>query len=248
MSRRRFYASPEQIIDASVSLSADEAHHLARVVRLRIGDEAQVFDGEGREYRCRVAEIEKHSARLEVIDEIKDEVESPLRLTLAQALAKGEKFDLIVQKATELGVSAIVPIVTEHTDMKLSDDSSARRMDRWRRISMESLKQSGRRRLVEIKTPVALNEFVESLVDSSTNLVMSERGGLPVRKALKGVDPNSDVIALIGPEGGWSDIEYELFRSRGLTMITLGPRVLRTETAAIAAVTLIQHTVGDISK
>lgn len=247
MSRRRFYVTPEHINDSIVILSAEEAHHLARVLRLRTGDEAFVFDGCGREYRCRISVIEKASAQLEIVDELKEAVESPLRLTLAQALAKGEKFDFIVQKASELGVSAIAPIVTDYTDIKLSDDSSARRLDRWKRISLESLKQSGRRKLVEILSPASLNDFVKSMPSTNTMLVLSERGGLPVKDALSAASTDVNLVAMIGPEGGWSDSEFDLFQGLGCKMITLGPRVLRTETAAIVAIALIQHAMGDVS-
>jgi 16S rRNA (uracil1498-N3)-methyltransferase len=248
MSRRRFYVTPEQINESNVTLSAEESHHLARVLRLRTNDEAFVFDGQGHEYRCRVGVVEKSGTQLEIIDELKDQVESPLRLTLAQALAKGEKFDFIVQKATELGVSSIAPIITDHTDIKLSDDSSARRLDRWQRISLESLKQSGRRRLVSVLTPVNVKEFIESLAASNIVLVMSERGGLSIIEALKDSESDSDIVVIIGPEGGWSDGEYDLFQNHRCKLVTLGPRILRTETAAIAAVTLVQHALGDISK
>lgn len=248
MSRRRFYVTPELISDSNIVLSTEESHHLARVLRLKTGEEAFVFDGHGREYRCRVAAIEKTGTQLEIIDELKDRVESPLRLILAQALAKGEKFDFIVQKATELGVNTIAPIVTDHTDIKLSEDSSARRLDRWQRISLESLKQCGRRHLVKILSPVNLNEFVQSLATSNAILVMSERGGLPIREAVRDSESDSDLAVIIGPEGGWSDRELDIFQKRECKLVSLGPRILRTETAAIAAVTLVQHALGDISK
>ena len=115
MQRRRFYAPPDSIIGATVMLSREETHHLTRVLRLKPGDEAFVFDGCGREYRCSLVKVEANQARLEVIAELLDAVESPLRLILGQSLTKGEKFDFIVQKATELGVSSIVPLLLKLT-------------------------------------------------------------------------------------------------------------------------------------
>lgn len=244
MSRRRFYTAPEDI-DAKIALlSSDETHHLARVLRLRADDEAFVFDGCGREYQCRVSAIESR-ARLEIIEELSDEVESPACIALAQAMAKGEKFDFIVQKATELGVSRIVPLATDHADVKLREESAAKRLERWRRISMESLKQCGRRRLVEIASPIALEEFLKS--SDSAILAFSERGGQSIKSALADVIDDSSVAALIGPEGGWSDVELNRMEESGCRFVTLGPRVLRTETAAIVALTLIQHAIGDLS-
>ncbi|MEW6209166.1 MAG: 16S rRNA (uracil(1498)-N(3))-methyltransferase [Acidobacteriota bacterium] len=244
MFRRRFYAAPDDIDGRFALLSSQETHHLARVLRLREGDEASVFDGCGREYRCRVSLIESR-ARLEIISELDDETESRARVTLAQSLAKGEKFDFIVQKATELGVSRIVPLATDHTDVKLKEESGAKRLERWRRIAMESLKQCGRRRLVEITSPIALEDFLKS--SDSVMLVFSERGGQAINKALADVRDDSAVVALIGPEGGWSMDELNRMEESGCRFVTLGPRVLRTETAAIVALTLIQHAIGDLS-
>jgi 16S rRNA (uracil1498-N3)-methyltransferase len=249
MSRRRFYAPPDAIsgtISGSpVELSADESHHLARVLRLGAGDEAFVFDGRGSEYLCRVVEASGKRARLEIIDALRDIVESPLDLTLGQALAKGEKFDLIVQKATELGVTRIVPLVTEHADVKVGDGQAGKRIERWERISLEALKQSGRRRLVEITRPVSVKDF-KVLYASSLLLVLSERGGASISAAVSGASSAAKVAAMVGPEGGWSESELELLGEAGARFVSLGRRVLRTETAAIVAAALIQHALGDL--
>lgn len=247
MQRRRFYAAQDSINGSTINLSSGETHHLARVLRLRPGDEAFAFDGYGREYRCAFQAIKDNHARLEIIETLVNEVESPVHLTLAQAIAKGEKFDLVIQKATELGASCVIPLVTEHADVKLSDEKSEKRVERWRRISLEALKQCGRRRLVEIKPPLALKDFLESSVSAGTLLVFSERGGVSIITALSEAIDKKNVTALIGPEGGWSADELALFDERGAIAITLGPRTLRTETAAITALALIQHTLGDLS-
>lgn len=248
MQRRRFYAAPDAISGSLIDLARDETHHLARVLRLKVGDEAFVFDGCGREYRCRILALDNHRAQLEVIEPLTDKIESPIQLTLAQALAKGEKFDFIVQKATELGVRRIVPLITRYTDVKLNEGKSANRLERWQRISLEALKQSGRRQLVDIAHPITLAAFLESYTQSSSSLlVCSERAGSAITTALAKANDPQNVIACIGPEGGWSDAELERFAAHGAEAITLGPRILRTETAAIVALALIQHTLGDIS-
>src|SRR5215216_4744006 len=138
MSRRRFYAAPDAIFGSSVHLSRDETHHLTRVLRLKPGAEVFLFDGRGKEYRCRFLTIKDNRARLEIIEALSNEVDPLIHITLAHAVAKGEKFDFIVQKATELGVSAIVPLVTDHADVKLSEEKSGKRLERWRRISIEA--------------------------------------------------------------------------------------------------------------
>src|ERR1044072_2181634 len=180
MSRRRFYATPDTIDGSTINLSRDETHHLTRVLRLRPGSEVFVFDGCGNEYRCSFLTVKENRARLEISEALSDEVDSSVHVTLAHGLAKGEKFDFIVQKATELGVSNIAPLVTDHADVKLSDEKSEKRLDRWRRISLEALKQCGRRRLVEIEPPVALRDFLNVARTQNAALVFSERGGVSI--------------------------------------------------------------------
>jgi 16S rRNA (uracil1498-N3)-methyltransferase len=257
MSRRRFYASPDEIDGSTIKLTRDETHHLTRVLRLSFGEEVFVFDGRGREYRCSFVALELSCARLEISEALLDKVEPAIHITLAQALAKGEKFDLIIQKATELGVSAIAPLATVHADVKLSDERSEKRLERWRRISLEAMKQCGRRRLVDIAPPVTLKDFLDPVRSQDagafglsllrTLLVFSERGGACITDVLARRVDNRAVVALVGPEGGWSDEELTLLDERGARAVTLGPRVLRTETAAVVAVTLIQHILGDLS-
>jgi 16S rRNA (uracil1498-N3)-methyltransferase len=217
------------------------------------GDESFVFDGCGREYRCRFRDIQNSHARLDVLEELGDVVESPLQLELAQALAKGEKFDFIIQKATELGVTSIAPLATRYAEIKLDEQQTTKRLERWRRISLEALKQCGRRKLVEVVAPRTLREFLgESELSDDPKprhriLVFSEAGGVAVDDALAELSEATDVVVMIGPEGGWNDDELSLLQERGCTAITLGPRVLRTETAAVVAITLIQHAIGDLS-
>jgi 16S rRNA (uracil1498-N3)-methyltransferase len=230
-----------------VSLSKEETHHLLHVLRLKIGDEVFVFDGCGNEYRCVIRSASRARAELEVIVPLSDAVESPIRLTLAQSLAKSDKFDLIVQKATELGVSRIIPLATEHADVRPNRDQGERRLDRWRRISLEALKQCGRRRLVEIAAPTTISKLAES-EDNGFLLLFSEKGGTSIGVALGHGGTPTALTALIGPEGGWSDAELALLDAQGAAAVSLGPRILRTETAAVVAITLVQHWLGDLSK
>lgn len=257
MARRRFYAPPDNIAVATVTLSTHETHHLLHVLRMTPGDEAFVFDGCGREYRCTFRRVESNHAHLDIHDQLSDLVESPLQITLAQALAKGEKFDFIIQKATELGVSVIVPLMTRYADVRLDEQQKASRLERWRRISLEAMKQCGRRRLVEITLPRTLRKFMAEREQSSAIpgapsdiqrelLLFCEKGGKPVTEELVEMPSNCRVTALIGPEGGWGEDELDALRDGGGRGVNLGPRVLRTETAAVVAITLIQHAIGDL--
>jgi 16S rRNA (uracil1498-N3)-methyltransferase len=188
---------------------------------------------------------------MEVGEMLSEVVESPVEITLAQALAKGDKFDFIVQKATELGVGRIVPLVTRYVDARLDDQQTEKRIERWRRISLEAVKQCGRRKLVEITPPRTLREFLGSGGLASpahqTLLLFSERGGVTITDALVDRSNPHAVVAMVGPEGGWSDDDLALLSEAGSKAVTLGPRVLRTETAAIVALALIQHAIGDLS-
>jgi 16S rRNA (uracil1498-N3)-methyltransferase len=243
---RRFFAPPEKIDGATITLSKEETHHLARVLRLQAGQEALVFDGRGHEFRCVIFEVRSYYARLEIIEPLTPSRESDLDLTLAQGLAKGEKFDLIVQKATELGVSRIVALATENCDVRLDEQRSVRRVERWRRISLEAIKQCGRSKLVDIDVPLGLEEFLEGdRAASSELLLFSEKGGTAIEEAVTGLEGKS-VTALIGPEGGWSPREFEMLDARNARAVSLGPRIIRAETAALVAIALIQHLLGDM--
>ena len=245
MQRYRFYAPPLSFTEASVRLDADEAHHLTRVLRLGSGARVFVFDGEGGEYECEVARVAKHEVELNLLRRLDDAVESPLRLTLAQALIKGDKFDWVIQKATELGVTRIVPLVTDHADIKRAEERAGQRLQRWRRISLEALKQCGRRRLVEICEPATFDDFCGSTT-SGERLIFSEHGGKSLAEVSAKLRDVNQLNLCVASEGGWSEHELRKAASCGFTLVSLGTRILRTETAAIFAVALAQHIFGDM--
>ena len=242
MTRRRFFAPPSafNFSKKSVTLTADEARHLREVLRLKPGDAVSVFDGDGKEFRARVVQARREFAELDLDEEIAPaSPESPLRITLAVALLKGEKFDLVVQKATELGVTKIVPLITRYADIKLRDESDAtKRVARWQRIALEAAKQSGRAVIPQIE---GVSPFESVLSPSSPCLLFSERSG----HGLTQIDTD-EVTAIVGSEGGWSDEELEQARAAGVQIVTLGGRILRAETAAITVAALLQHRLGDL--
>jgi 16S rRNA (uracil1498-N3)-methyltransferase len=245
MQRHRFYAPPTQFTATTVSLDADEAHHLSRALRLGEGDHVFVFDGAGSEWECEVARIGKREIVLNLLRQLTDFVESPLDLTLAQALVKGDKFDWIVQKATELGVTRIVPLITEHSDIRRAEERAGQKLQRWRRISLEALKQCGRRRLVEICEPVSFDDFCES-AQRSHCLIFTERGGHSLGEVSAGLQGVNRLSVCVASEGGWSDQELQKAEANNFFAVHLGSRILRTETAAIVAVALAQHLFGDL--
>ena len=242
MTRRRFYAQPAAFnpTQQTVTLTADEARHLRDVLRLKVEDEVSVFDGFGHEFRCTVSKTTRDTAELHIEAEVEPaKPESQLQLNLGLALLKGEKFDLVVQKATELGVQRVTPLITRYADIHLRDAAdAAKRVARWQRIALEAAKQSGRSFVPEISLPVAF----DSLETSGLGVMFSERGG----DSLETLPAANAITALIGSEGGWSDDELASARARDFHVITLGGRILRAETAAITVTALLQNLFGDL--
>lgn len=277
MTRRRFYATPDSFNSdkTSATLNADETRHLRDVLRLTSGDEVYAFDGDGQEFRCGIAEVDRTSARLRIIEEVTAaSPESPLNLSLAVAPLKGEKFDLVVQKATELGVTSLIPVITSRADVRIkSDDDAERKITRWQRIALEATKQCGRARLMKVERPVNFSDLVsearllgratfaseplltrgrlthrkQSTSPNELRLMFAERDGSLFDSLLDASGAKPDrVIALIGSEGGFSDEEIDQAREAGWKTITLGGRIMRAETAAIAIAALLQHRFGDL--
>ena len=263
MPLRRFYAPPEAFTPGRlhVALSREESAHLSNVLRLREGTEVFVFDGEGHEFLCVVEPEPKRGARERVLRVVglaePPHKESPLALTLAPAMLKGEKFDLVVQKATELGVSRIVPVETERAEVRLppggpEEPAAAKRVARWRRIAVEAAKQTGRARVPQVRAPIHLTTLLSEVAHDldgaeELRLIFSERDGRGLAETLGATgDEMRRVTALVGPEGGWEDAELEQATAAGWHAVTLGGRTLRAETASIVAAALLQHLCGDL--
>lgn len=250
ITRRRFYAPPALLAgQTSLTLSEDEARHARDVLRLQRGDEAYVFDGEGHEFRFTIAEVNRSAVSLNLVEQVEPaKPESPIDLTLAVALLKGEKFDLVVQKATELGVTRLLPLITTRADVRLRDDADAKRkVERWQRIALEATKQCGRARLMTVEAPVAFNSLIDQeRGENESRLMFAERDGEPLAEVPRD-SAQGPVTALIGSEGGWTDEEIAQARTNGWKVITLGGRTLRAETAGIVVAALLQNRFGDLA-
>ena len=237
---RRFYAPKDNFGKEKISLSLEETRHLRDVLRLREGERVQVFDGAGKEFLCEIEEISKKETSLQILEEIAPAAtESDLDLTLAVALLKGEKFELVVQKAVELGVSKLVPLNTKRADVKFKETD--KKTERWQKIALEACKQSGRARLMQIEAPVDFEKYIKTA--EGTRLLFAERGGGAFSSIAAGVK----ITALVGSEGGWEDSEIEMAAAKGFQIITLRGRILRAETAAIAIAAILQNNFGDLS-
>lgn len=225
------------------ALEGDAANHIARVLRLRPGDPLTLFDGSGAEHPARIEEFHRSAVIVTVGDPSAPLRESPLCLTLAQGISRGERMDWVVQKSTELGVSHIVPIQTERTVVKLDAQQSARKLQHWQAIAIAACEQSGRNTLPRIAAPQTLHDFLRDTDADATRLLLSPAGALRIND----LTPRAcRITVLIGPEGGLSEPEQRAALGAGFLAVRLGPRVLRTETAAVAALTLLQHRFGDL--
>jgi 16S rRNA (uracil1498-N3)-methyltransferase len=226
-----------------VELSGTAAGHLTRVLRLRAGAALTLFNGRGGEYSASIERVRRSEVTLAVGEHQAIERESPVALTLAQGISRGERMDLVVQKATELGVSRLIPLVTERSVVRLDEEQSDRKSSHWRAIAIAACEQCGRNRLPEVALPAQLREFLRQPPPESARLLLSPAAAQRIEDVPR---PASGVTVLIGPEGGLSDEEQAAAQAAGFTAVNLGPRVLRTETAAIAALTLLQREFGDL--
>ncbi|HMQ05388.1 MAG TPA: RsmE family RNA methyltransferase [Pyrinomonadaceae bacterium] len=241
---RRFYSPQGKTPQGIVELGPDEARHLRDVLRLGKGDEVSVFDGLGHEFLCTVESVARNGSILRIAREIPPvSPESPLFLTVAAAILPGDRFEITVQKAAELGVVRLQPLFTARCEVK--PGGSSRRSERWQKISIESAKQSGRATLMKIDEPVDYKGFIDATrvsAETGTNILFSERDGV----GFDAIAGSARMTAVFGPKGGWDDDELERARDAGFTVVTFGGRIVRAETAAIAMTAILQHRFGDL--
>ncbi|MFY9221626.1 MAG: 16S rRNA (uracil(1498)-N(3))-methyltransferase [Blastocatellia bacterium] len=244
MPGHRFFSPPENFTSSNAVISGDEAHHLRKVLRLNLGDKVFIFNGLGDEWLAVIDEFASQSVKLSLEEKFIDNVESPLEITLIQGLIKGDKFDWVIQKAVELGVSKIQPLITEHTDIQPT--KGEKRLERWQRIALEATKQSKRRKLTEILSPIKWSELVKTL--STPTIVFAEINAKPFNQVVKDLKLENNAINLIvGSEGGWTAKELKEASLANFYLANLGKRILRAETAAVTAVVLLQHLFGDLN-
>ncbi len=238
----RFYASRSAFNNDIISLGEHEAHHLRDVLRHAADDRVQVFDGEGSEYLCRIDALTKRTASLVKLEQTEPSApESPLELTLAAAMLKGDKYDLVVKKCVELGVTHLVPLITERCDVRLRE--VGKKTERWQKVILDATRQCGRATLMAVNEPVEFRQFAKTGSDSRTVILFSERNGA----SFDSVAPSPKITACVGPEGGWADQELETATSNRISVVTLGGRTLRAETASITVAAILQHRFGDIN-
>ena len=246
----RFFISSDQIKDNSVILKGEDRHHLLNVLRQGPGDEITVLNGKGEEYLVRITDVTVDQVKGEIVKQVERQSEPQVKITLVQSLPKADKFEWILQKNTELGVSRFQPVFTERSNIKLDQAAQSRKLERWNKIIREAAEQSGRQ-IIPVLEPI--RRWSEMLAAySGVGLVLipwEGESGQSLKQVLErqpGI-PGS-VTVLIGPEGGFSLKEVEEAKEKGAIPVTLGPRILRTETAGLVVASALLYHFGDLGE
>jgi 16S rRNA (uracil1498-N3)-methyltransferase len=232
------------LVGARIALPETAAGHLVRVLRAQAGDACVLFNGDGHDYDARIVAAGKRDAEVEILAARAVGNESPLRLVLLQALARGEKMDWILQKATELGVVAIVPVTSERSEVRLDGERADKRIAHWRSVVVSACEQSGRATVPAVAMPGSLAQAMADLPATARRLLLDPQATQGMRKLDLAA---GGIVLAIGPEGGWSARDLASLRGNGFEGLRLGPRVLRTETAGIAAIAALQACHGDFA-
>ena len=228
----RFFVDADAITNGEIRIDGGDAYHIARALRMAVGDGVDICDGEGTEYSCRLTRIRDDECVAEVITSRPSEREMPIDVTLYMAMPKGDKLEVVVQKAVELGASAIVAYESERCIKRPAPDKAVRLVERLARIAREAAKQCGRARLPEVRGIISFSEMLSELRGYKLSLFCYEGvGTLPLRSVLEAAESEGPISAIVGSEGGFSDKEAEAIRAAGAVAVGLGPRILRCETA-----------------
>jgi 16S rRNA (uracil1498-N3)-methyltransferase len=244
----RFYVPQPQIENGILRIEGGEVRHIRKVLRLKAGDEVTVFDGDAKEYHGTIVESQPSTIAVKVRDLSLSKKESSLGITLAQSLLKGEKMDLVVQKATELGISEIVPFYSSRSVPILERSKRAERHHRWERIAVEASKQCGRGVLPGIRPIQSYMEMLQSPMPDSLRLILWEKEGMGLKELFGEHTEKQKVFFVVGPEGGFSREEVEHAKTNTFIPIHLGNWILRSETASLSLLSILQYEWGDLGQ
>ena len=240
----RIYVPGPVVAGQDIVLPAQAGEHLTRVLRLPPGTPFTLFNGAGGEFSAALGESTGKRVAARVLEHVAAERESSLQITLLQGIARGERMDLIVQKATELGVTRIVPVLAERSVVKLDARQRERKREHWRLVAISACEQCGRNRVPEVDEPVSLGEAIAAIAQGDSRFLLAADGESSLVSSAQR-NPRSPVALLIGPEGGLAETERAFARAQGFHACHMGPRVMRTETAGLAALALLQSVLGD---
>ena len=242
----RFYHSNPLDLNQIIILDEFSSHHALRVMRVKVDDFLVLFNGDGFEYRGRVSDINKKTINVEILSKEKNNNESPININLFQSISSNEKMDMVIQKATELGVNSIQPIFSSRSTIKLSLDRTKKRLMHWRQVSISACEQSGRSKIPTIKSPIGFDQVSKEIkTTNSLNLVLHPDSQQPSSNLPH--EYSGDINIFIGPEGGFNHEEVSFLKKQNCINIQLGPRILRTETAPLAIIAILQYKYGDFA-
>jgi len=246
MRETRIFSPTPLSASSRIDLSAEAARHVSQVLRMQPGQELVLFDGSGGEYPASIETISRNKLSVTTHEHRATERESSLRLTLWHGLCRGERMDSVIQKATELGAHAIQPVVTQRSTVKIPADRAEKRLGHWRGIIVSACEQCGRNQLPSIKAPMAFADLLESVGSFDQALLLDPRGGENLATSLSRMPENGRLLICTGPEGGFSEPESIAAVSASMHLVHIGPRVLRTETAPVTALSIAQLIAGDL--
>jgi 16S rRNA (uracil1498-N3)-methyltransferase len=240
MSIHRFYLAPEEWTSSEPTLGSEDSHHCTDVLRLQIGDRMTLFDGEGSVADAVLTEVHRKHCRVTIGERT---ITPPLKcdITLAQAVPKGKNMDLILQKAVELGAATIVPLLTRRTVVRLDEEEGSRKQERWQQIALEACKQCGRNQVPRVTHPLTLDAFLKQPREGLLLLASLQPGAITIKEALAKSPDHTAATVLVGPEGDFTPEESANALAAGATPITLGPMILRAETAAMYCLSVLGH-------
>ncbi|MFY4727706.1 16S rRNA (uracil(1498)-N(3))-methyltransferase [Nitrospira sp. BLG_2] len=241
-----FFVPPQCITPPTISITGDLLHHLRDSLRITIGETLWFGDGQGTRYRAEITDVSKRTVTARILETAQKPPRCRPRLILGQSLLKGEKMDWVIQKATELGVSEIVPIESRHSVVHLKADRLDNQLTRWQRIALEAAQQSEQWRVPAITLPQSLSTLLASRASTISLMLAERREGKSLQTVELPQDVTSSLLILIGPEGGWNKDEIEVAEQVKAVPITLGQQILRAETAAIAAISILQSRLGQL--
>ena len=240
---QHFFADPSCVDGEQIRLAGSDVNHMKNVLRMKTGEELTVNDGEGSQYLCAVESYEADMAVLKILGKKQDESELASKIYLFQGLPKQDKMELIVQKAVELGVYSVIPVAMKRCVVKLDEKKAASKVQRWQTISEAAAKQSKRRIIPQVQMPVSMQQAVKMASEMDVRLVPYElsEGMQHTKELISAVRPGQSVAVFIGPEGGFDDREIEMTREAGMEPITMGKRILRTETAGFTILSWLMY-------
>jgi len=242
-----FFVAPDAVTPTTIRMTGDLLHHLRDSLRLHPGDALTLNDGCGARYRVEVTHVTSQAIDSRIIDQQTEPVRRISPIVLGQALIKGDKMDWVIQKATELGVDTIVPLHSTHSVIKLNPERLEHQRSRWERIARDAAQQSERWTIPTIADPVDLVQICRQYASAPVKGMLVERSSGPSLATIPlPQDHQHSIVLLVGPEGGWAPEEQRLAREQGFLPLTLGPRILRAETAAIAALSILQSRLDEV--